>query len=107
MKLTLLSVIILFTHAAFSTAWNVGAGRTYTKPSQVATLVQNGDTIYIDGGIYANDAVKWTKKNLVFIGLGTAGNRTTLQYSGDIPNGKGIFVFETAGTCDNPYLENI
>ena len=91
-------------HAAF---WNVGPAQTYTLPSQVKNLVQDGDTIYIDGGIYANDATKWTKKNLTFIGLGTGNNRTILQYTGNIPNGKGIFVFETPGTCDNAYLENI
>jgi len=85
----------------------VGATRTYTLPSQVRLLVQDGDTIYIDGGIYSNDATKWIRKNLTFIGLGTGVNRTILRYTGDIPNGKGIFVFENAGTCDNPYLENI
>ncbi len=87
--------------------WNVGPTQTYTLPSQVRTLVQDGDTIYIDGGVYANDATKWNKKNLKFIGLGTGANRTILRYTGNIPNGKGIFVFESAGTGDNAYIENI
>lgn len=90
-----------------STKWNVGPTRTYTLPSQIKNLVQDGDTIYIDGGIYVNDATKWINKNLKFIGRGTGSNRTILQYTADIPNGKGIFVFETPGTCDNPYIENI
>ncbi len=90
-----------------ATVWYVGPSRTYTLPSQVRLLVQDGDTIYIDGGIYQNDATKWVKKNLTIIGLGTGSNRTVLQYSGDIPNGKGIFVFETPVTCDNAYIENI
>ena len=90
-----------------ATSWNVGPTRTYTIPSQVKNLVNDGDTIYFDGAIYANDAVKWTRKNLCFIGLGTGSNRAVLQYSGDIPNGKGIWVFETPGTCDNAYIENI
>ncbi|MBK7818526.1 MAG: T9SS type A sorting domain-containing protein [Sphingobacteriaceae bacterium] len=47
------------------------------------------------------------KKNLKFIGLGTGSNRTIIQSTGDIANGKGIWVFETPGTCDNPYIENI
>jgi hypothetical protein len=105
--LVLLIALGLATGYSHATVWNVGATRTYTFPSQVATLVQNGDTVYIDGGIYTNDATKWNKKNLKFIGLGTASNRTILRYTGNIPNGKGIFVFELPGTCDNPYLENI
>ncbi len=92
---------------SFAAVWHVGSAQTYTLPSQVKTLVQDGDTIYIDAGIYANDATKWTKKDLKFIGLGTGVNRTVLQYSGDIANGKGIFVFESPGNSDNPYLENI
>lgn len=104
-SLLLLSFIII-SHCK-ATVWNVGATRTYTKPSQLRLLVNNGDTIYIDGGVYANDATKWINKNLKFTGLGTGANRTILRYSGDIPNGKGIFVFELPGASDNPYLENI
>ncbi|MBV5315498.1 MAG: T9SS type A sorting domain-containing protein [Prolixibacteraceae bacterium] len=87
--------------------WNVGATQTYKLPSQISNLVGNGDTIYIDGGVYSNDATKWSRKNLKFIGRGTGSNRTRLKYTGDIPNGKGIFVFETPGTSDNAYIENI
>jgi len=105
--LLLFSTIVLLALECKATVWNVGSSQTYTLPSQLQLLVQDGDTIYIDGGIYANDATKWTKKNLVFIGLGTGNNRTILQYTGDIPNGKGIFVFELPGSSDNPYLENI
>jgi hypothetical protein len=106
-KVFLLIAAFLITSYSSATVWNVGATQTYTLPSQVRLLVQDGDTIYIDGGIYANDATKWTKKNLKFIGLGTGANRTVLQYTGNIPNGKGIFVFETNGVSDNPYIENI
>lgn len=91
----------------FSTKWNVGPTRIYTVPSAVKNLVADGDTVYIDGAVYSNDATKWVKKNLKFFGLGTSMVPTVLQYTGDIPNGKGIWVFETAGTCDNPYIENI
>lgn len=109
MKKTLLALIAstLLIENVTATTWAVGASQTYIMPSAVKNLVQDGDTIYIDGGIYLNDATKWSKKNLKFIGLGTVSNRTILQYSGDIPNGKGIFVFETPGTTDNPYIENI
>ncbi|MES2515676.1 MAG: T9SS type A sorting domain-containing protein [Bacteroidota bacterium] len=102
-----LMAIVTFSQSIKATKWNVGPSLTYTMPSQVKNLVQDGDTIYIAGGVYANDATKWAKKDLKFIGLGTGSNRTILQYTGDIPNGKGIFVFETPGTTDNPYIENI
>lgn len=99
--------LLLQSYAVFSTKWNVGPSKTYTVPSAVRLLVADGDSVYIDGAIYANDAVKWPKKNLKFFGLGTVSNPTVLRYTGDIPNGKGIWIFETAGTCDNPYVENI
>lgn len=106
-KLLLIFISGCFCSTLSATTWHVGPSQTYTLPSQLASLVQNGDTIYIDGGVYANDATTWTKKDLKFIGLGTGSNRSVLQYTGDIPNGKGIFVFPTPGTCDNPYIENI
>lgn len=102
-----IAFFILTTLTGFSTKWNVGPSKTYTVPSAVRLLVADGDSIYIDGAVYANDACKWIKKNLKFFGLGTVSVPTVLQYTGDIPNGKGIWVFETAGTCDNPYIENI
>lgn len=104
---TIIAALLLMTNYCSATEWYVGATRTYTLPSQVRNLVADNDTIYLDGGIYLNDATKWSKKNLKFIGLGTGNNRSILQYSGDISNGKGIFVFETPGICDNPYLENL
>ncbi len=105
---------IIFTSALFvisfhlkATTWHVGPTQTYTMPSQLVNLVQDNDSVLIDGGVYLNDASKWTKKNLAFIGLGTGNNRSILRYTGNIPNGKGIFVFESPGLSDNPYIENI
>jgi len=107
-KFTLLTTfIIVFINVALSTTWHVGPTQTYTLPSQVKPLVADGDTINIDGGVYSNDVVKWTKKNLKFFGLGTGLNRTILQNTGDISNGKGIWVFELPGISDNAYIENI
>jgi hypothetical protein len=105
--LPLLVSLCLLASYANAAVWNVGPAQTYTLPGQVKNLVSDGDTVYIDGGVYSNDAVKWTKKNLHLVGLGTGNNRTVLQYTGDIPNGKGIWVFELAGTSDNAYIENI
>jgi hypothetical protein len=107
----ILSFTIVLTTCFFNfinaKTWMVGAARTYTKPSQVASLLGNGDTVLIDGGLYANESVKWSKKDLKIIGLGSTSNRTIIQYTGDLPNGKGIFVFEANGVCDNAYINNI
>lgn len=105
--LNFLGYFLLFLPSSNANIWHIGYSQTYTMPSAVVNLVANGDTIYIDGGVYANDAVKWTKKDLKFIGLGTGANPTILQYTGNIPNGKGIWVFDQPGTSDNPYIENI
>jgi hypothetical protein len=105
--ISVLLLVYVFSYNSNATVWNVGPLRTFTLPSQVKTLVQDGDTVYIDGGVYANDATKWTRNNLWIEGLGTGSNRTVLQYTGDIPNGKGIFVFETPGSSDNPRINNI
>jgi hypothetical protein len=107
MRILLLVLFFLLSNYCTATVWNVGPTQNYTLPSQVRLLVQDGDTIYIAGGVYANDAVKWTKKNLKIIGLGTLSNRTILRYTGNIANGKGIFVFENNGASDNPFIENI
>ena len=103
---TLLAVIAI-SNSINAKQFLVGPSRTYTKPSQVASLVNDNDTIYIEAATYSNDAVKWTKKHLKIIGLVNNGNRPILQYSGDIPNGKGIFVFELNGAADDPYIENL
>jgi hypothetical protein len=90
-----------------ATTWQIGPTRTYTMPSQVRLLVSDGDIIEIDGGVYLNDYTKWTKNNLKIIGLGNSINPTILRSGMDIPNGKGIFVFELPGVSDNPTIENI
>ncbi len=102
--LPILFFSLLLWSCAFANHWNIGPTRTYTLPSQIKNLVQDGDTIYLDAGTYLNDATKWTKNKLSFIGLGSG---AVLQYSGDIPNGKGIWVFESPGASDNVYIENI
>ena len=98
---------LAFLNPANANTWFIGSTQTYTVPGQIMNLVSDGDTIYINGGVYTNDATKWINSDLKFIGLGTGANRTILRNTGNIPNHKGIFVFETPGTCDNAYIENI
>lgn len=107
MKTYFVLLALLSAPISFATTWNVGPTETYTLPSQLVNLVEDGDSILIASGVYLNDASKWTKKNLTFIGLGTLANRTILRYSGDLPNGKGIFVFEIPVDSDNPTIINI
>lgn len=103
--------LLLFAIATLSiqaATWKVGATQTYTTPSAVVNLVQNGDTIEIDGGVYLNDPVIWTKKDLTFRGLGTGSNRSIMRWSGgDISNGKGIWVFANPAITGNATVDNI
>ncbi len=104
-------LLLLFVGVGFSASavtWKVGAAQTYTTPSAVVNLVQNNDTIKIDGGVYLNDPVIWTKRNLVFIGLGTGSNRSIMRWSGgDIANGKGIWVFANPAITGNATIDNV
>ncbi len=102
----LLSILVVFhsisTHA---TTWNVGPTRTYTYCSQVAPLVQAGDTILIDFATYINDPqVIWNKNNLYIAGIG---GRPRLEagsiIANDMVNGKGIFVISGS----NVHVDNI
>ncbi|HOY04945.1 MAG TPA: T9SS type A sorting domain-containing protein, partial [Saprospiraceae bacterium] len=107
MKIHFLSLLVsLFCfQSAHAATWRVGPTRTYLFCSQVAPLVQNGDTVLIDYAIYVNDPqVKWTKNNLLIKGVG---GRPRLQagsiIANDAVNGKGIFVISGA----NVTVENI
>ncbi len=108
MRNKLLLLIALAGFSVKAITWKVGAAQTYTTPSAVVSLVQNNDTIKIDGGVYLNDPVIWTKNNLVFIGLGTGLNRTIMRWTGgDISNGKGIWVFANPAITGNITVDNI
>jgi len=62
--------LFLATCYSFSANWLVGPTQTYTMPSQVDGLVQNGDTVSIDVGTYASDVAHWTANNLLLRGVG-------------------------------------
>ena len=64
------AIALLLFHTTHATTWQVGPTRTYTKPSAVASLVQNGDTVDIDSATYTADVCSWTKNNLVLRGKG-------------------------------------
>ena len=106
LKLLLVTSIFCFpAQALFATTWNVGPSRTHTYCSQVAGLVQSGDTILIDAATYVNDPqVIWNKSDLYIAGVG---GRPRLEagsiIANDMSNGKGIFVISGA----NVHVHNI
>jgi len=67
--LFLASIFLTFTLCR-ATVWQVGPSQAYTLPSQVSTLVQNGDTVNIDAGNYQSDVCRWTASNLLLRGIG-------------------------------------
>ena len=96
---------LLLSAQVYATTWNVGPARTYTFCSQVAPLVQHGDTVLIDFATYFNDPqVIWNKSNLYIAGTG---GRPRLEagsiIAGDMVNGKGIFVISGS----NVHIHNI
>ena len=98
-----ISISLLFflcSPVLFATLWQVGPTRTYIKPSLVSSLVQNGDTIEIDAGIYALDVARWSANNLLLKGVN---GFAQLPSGGTTYGGKAIWVI--AG--DNTTVENI
>jgi hypothetical protein len=90
MKKALL-LFIFIPQLSFSTNWLVGPSRTYTKPSQVSTLVAAGDTISIDSATYTADVCRWTAANLLIRGVG---GRPVLDANNTAYGRKGIFVID-------------
>ena len=84
-----------------ATTWPVGPTRTYTKPSQVANLVADGDTVAIDAGLYLADVCVWHASDLTLRGVGSGYARLDAQGTG--AQGKAIWVI--AG--NNTTVENI
>lgn len=78
-------------HAA---VWNVGPGRTHTSPSQVASLVADGDTVDIDAGTYSGQASVWSRNRLLLRGRGGFAH---LVAPATIPNQKAIWVLAGNG----------
>jgi hypothetical protein len=115
-KITIVFLLLTFISIRFKHVWakiyQVGPAKTYTLPSQVASLVANGDTVNIDAGNYI-DCASWNASNLLLRGIGgyahvkdkscggkgiwiTSGNNITIEYiefsGASVPdnNGAGI-----------------
>ena len=70
MKKYFLFLLIFNSQLLFATVWQVGPTHTYTLPSQVSALVQNGDSVDIDAGNYPSDVCRWQANNLLLRGVG-------------------------------------
>ena len=81
---------LLFTSAQAIT-WTVGPGQTYTAPSQVSELVNDGDTVNILAGTYPSDVARWQADDLVLRG---AGGMAHLESNGNAWGGKAIWVIQ-------------
>ncbi|HNA33032.1 MAG TPA: T9SS type A sorting domain-containing protein, partial [Flavobacteriales bacterium] len=55
---------------AHATTWTVGPDQSWTLPSQVSTLVGDGDTVNILAGVYPSDVARWQADDLVLRGVG-------------------------------------
>ena len=93
-KLLLLIFLSGFT-PAFAITWHVGPIQLYTAPSQVSTLVEDGDTVSIDAGTYESDVAHWTANNLLLKG---AGGFAYMKANGANYGGKAIWVISGNNT---------
>lgn len=100
MKKVFLILFFILSLNLFGKIWNVGPTYIYVKPSQVATLVQNGDTVLITAGTYLQDVCAWTANNLLIKGVN---GKAILDANGIGYGGKAIWVVQG----NNTTIENI
>lgn len=77
----------------------VGPGRAFTHPNDVTGMVQKGDVVEIDAGVYNGPASIWSTNNLTLRGVGGRAHLVAPSIS----NGKAIWVTQGA----NMAVENI
>ncbi len=78
----------------------VGPDRALKTPAAAARLARSGDTVEIDAGVYDNDYATWPQDDITIRGIGGMAH---LKSSGNIPNGKAIWI--VAG--NNVLIENV
>lgn len=93
---TLTMTFLTFNAVSLATTWQVGAGETYTLPSQVSTLVADGDTVNIEAGVYPSDVARWQANDLVLRGVGGLAH---LESNGMAWGGKAIWVIQGNNTA--------
>jgi hypothetical protein len=78
----------------------VGPNKLYQRPSEVALIAKDGDTIEIDAGAYSGDVAVWTQNNLIIRGVG---GRAHIKANGRAAEEKAIWVIKG----DNVTVENV
>lgn len=84
-------MFFLLSFPSLATTFQVGATRSYTRPCQVAPLVQDGDIVEIDAGTYSGDVCTWTADRLTLRGVG---GFAALEANGQAAGGKAIWVIQ-------------
>ncbi len=92
--------IFLSSETVLSAKLLIGPTRDYTKPSDVTSLVKNGDTVEIDPGTYSNQSGTWKVNDLTLHALSGFAHLTAPS---NISNGKAIWVIQG----NNTVIENI
>ncbi len=91
---------LLFSNLVSAKTWLVGANRNFKKPSEVSGLVQDGDTVLIDPGIYPQDVCLWRARRLLIKGVSQFAH---LKSGGRAYGQKAIWVIQG----DSTIVENI
>lgn len=81
--------IVLLAAAGYAAEIGVGPGQRFARPSQAANAAQNGDTVIIAAGVYADDVCIWRQDRLV---IRSFGGMAHMKSSGKTADGKGIWV---------------
>jgi Secretion system C-terminal sorting domain len=87
--------ILLSLNTLNAMVWHVGSTQTYTMPSQVAPLVNHGDTVNIDAGVYNSNVCAWNKNNLLIRCINGVAH---LKSNGLSYGDKGIWVIQGNNT---------
>ena len=78
-----------------SAVYLVGPDGTYAAPSEVMSLVSDGDTVFIQAGEYLGDVGVWNANNLLIRGVGGLAH---LRAQGNSAQGKAIWVINGDNT---------
>jgi len=70
MKNVFIIALMHLSLVAFGKTWRVGPNLNYTSPSQVSSLVGNGDSVLIEAATYFKDVCIWTANDLFITGIG-------------------------------------
>jgi hypothetical protein len=95
-----LQIVLLVGLPAHGAVYYVGPEMQYEKPSEVAGVAEDGDTIQIEVADYVGDVAVWEQNNLTFRGVG---GRPHLIADGQSAESKAIWVIKG----DNNTVENI